>query len=311
MRILAIALAFAALGESAAAADLTPEQAAYVEKIKRIRDSLHPQTGDVTVPGAHITFHLGTAYYYLSPEDARKVLVEAWGNPANAGDTLGLIFPAATHFWDARGWGAVVTYDAAGFVNSGESSKSDFDKAEKAIRDNEDKANEARRKAGAEPIHFVGWAQPPHYDAANHTMIWARDLQFGASRVDTLNYDVRVLGRRGFVSLNMISTMPELATVSSAADQLRQTAQFQPGSRYEDFDSRTDKKAALGLAGLVAAGAGVALAQKFGLLAVVLLFLKKGAVVLVGGFAALSAWLRRLFNRPKAGPKASDPPVNP
>ena len=305
MRVLAVALVSTALASPAVASQPTPEQQAYIDKIKRINASLHPQTGDVTVPAAHIAFHLGKDYYYLPPEDARKVLVEAWNNPPDsANGTLGLIFPAAAHFWSAHGWGAVVTYEPIGFVGAGESAQSDFDRAEKAMRDNEGAMNEARRKAGAEPIHFVGWAQPPHYDPANHTMIWARDLHFGASRLDTLNYDVRVLGRRGFVSLNMVSSMPELAQVKAAADALRRTADFQVGSRYQDFDSRTDKKAAIGLAGLVAAGAGVALAQKFGLLAVVLLFLKKGAVLIAGGFAALSTWFRRLFNRPRK------PPVN-
>ena len=37
----------------------------------------------------------------------------------------------------------------------------------------------ARAKSGAPLIHFVGWAQPPSFDPASHTMIWARDLHFG------------------------------------------------------------------------------------------------------------------------------------
>jgi uncharacterized membrane-anchored protein len=52
-----------------------------------------------------------------------------------------------------------------------------------------------------------------------------------------------------------------------------------------------------GLAGLVAAGAGVLVAKKVGLLAVILLFLKKAIALVVAGVAGLGAWLKRKFSR--------------
>ena len=297
-------LAVAAVLTTAARADtLTPEQQAEVKKLRAINDSLHPRTGDIDIPAAKVTLHLGDGYYFLDAKDARNVLVNAWDNPSDAvSDTIGLVFPKGGHFYDTDGWAAVVTYEASGFIRSEHHEKSDFDQVEKAIRDGEAAGNEARKKVNAPPIHFVGWATPPTYDEAKHAMIWARDLKFGGQDVDTLNYDVRVLGRRGYLSLNMVSVMPQLAAVRTAAADLERTAQFQAGSRYDDYNMATDKTSQLGLAGLVAAGAGAVLAQKLGLFAVVLLFLKKGLVVIVAAATGGAAWLRRRFGKKPAPP---------
>ena len=307
MPILAAAAAAAAVALLAAAAHadtLTPEQQAEVNKLRAIDASLHPRTGDIDIPDAKVTLHLGDNYYFLDAKDAQNILVNAWDNPKDvAAGTIGLVFPKGGHFYDENGWAAVVTYEASGFIRSEHHEKSDFDQVEKAIRDGEAASNAARQKVKAAPIHFVGWAQPPTYDDAKHAVIWARDLKFGGQDVDTLNYDVRVLGRRGYLSLNMVSVMPQLAAVRTAATDLERTAQFQAGSRYDDFNIATDKTSQLGLVGLVAAGAGAVLAQKLGLFAVVLLFLKKGLVLIVAAVSGGAAWLRRRFGKtPPAKP---------
>jgi uncharacterized membrane-anchored protein len=298
MRFLYALIALGLICGSAVADELNPEQQALVTKLRTIKSSLHPETGDIKIPSANVTIHLGDEYYFLPPDEARNVLVNAWNNPASAANgELGMIFPKGSNFWDEKGWAAVVTFEPSGFISNSQYSQSDFDDAAKAMRDTEDASNEARKKAGAVPIHFVGWAQPPQYDQQNHTVIWARDLHFGAADVDTLNYDVRVLGRRGYLSLNMVSEMPELETIRQDAQELRARAEYEPGSRYEDFNMATDKKSALGIAGLVAAGAGVVLAQKLGLFAAAALFLKKAVVLVIAALAALAGWVRNLFSR--------------
>ncbi len=317
MRFLYALIAVALVCTTAMADEPTPEQQALITKFRAIKNSLHPETGDIKIPSANVTLHLGDEYYFLPHDEARNVLVNAWNNPASAAEgELGMIFPKGTNFWDEKGWAAVVTFEPSGFISSSQYSQSDFDSAAKAMRDAEDASNEARKKAGAVPIHFVGWAQPPQYDEQNHTVIWARDLHFGAADVDTLNYDVRVLGRRGYLSLNMVSEMPELAVIRQDAQELRAKAEYEPGSRYEDFNTATDKKSALGIAGLVAAGAGVVLAQKLGIFAVAALFLKKAFVLIFAAFAALAGWVRNLFspkkkitqNRPADTPPSPPPP---
>ncbi|MCB1742863.1 MAG: DUF2167 domain-containing protein, partial [Gammaproteobacteria bacterium] len=60
-------------------------------------------------------------------------------------------------------------------------------------------------------------------------------------------------------------------------------AEFDQGSRYEDFDPSLDKVAAYGIGALVAGK----MAAKTGLLAAAIVFLKKFGVVIVAGLAAL------------------------
>ena len=284
---------------------LTPEQQKEMARFKAIYDSETRRSGDIRIDKANVTLHLGDRFYFLGPDDAKRVLVEGWGNPADsATGVAGIIFPAGRNFLDS--WGAVVTYDAVGYVPDTDAKNADYNKLLDDSRKDEDSDNETRKKNGFPAAHLVGWAQPPTYDAATHSEIWARDIQFADQKVDTLNYDMRLLNRQGVLVLNLVSRMDGLPEARAAAVDLSRTAAFDAGSRYEDYKSG-DKKAAYGVAGLVAAGLGVAAAQKFGLLAVALLFLKKGAVIIAAAFAGGAAWLRRVFGlkpKPKPAPPA-------
>ncbi|PNB37134.1 DUF2167 domain-containing protein, partial [Pseudomonas sp. FW305-130] len=81
-----------------------------------------------------------------------------------------------------------------------------------------------------------GWAQQPSYDPAAHSLIWARDIKISDSPVDALNYDVRLLGRKGVLSLNMLSDMQHLPDVRAAATDFGKAAAFTAGSTYADYD---------------------------------------------------------------------------
>lgn len=274
----------------------TPAQQAEIDKLEALAASEHPQQGDVMVPGADATLHLGKAYYFLDAADAKRVLVEAWGNPpAVAEGVLGLVFPAGKNFSDS--WGAVVTWEGTGWVSDKDAKSTDYDKLIKQIQDGEDEENRQRKHDGFGATHLVGWAQTPTYDAATHSAIWARDIQFGGQKDDTLNYDVRLLGRRGVLSLNMVASMPDLPQVRLAAKDLAQTASFDPGARYTDYKPGIDKSAGYGIAGLVAAGLGLAAAKKLGLLAVILAFGKKFIVLIIAAFAGAGAWFKRQWAR--------------
>jgi uncharacterized membrane-anchored protein len=281
-------------------AALTAEEKAYVEKMTALQNSLRPVRGEVTLPAASARLSLGSKYYMLGAEDARKVLVEGWGNPPSAAEgVLGLVFPEGKGFLDQDSWGAVITYEKTDYVSDEDAQTADYDGLLKQMQTGEDGANAERQKAGYDPVRLIGWAQPPSYDAARHDLIWARELKFGEQQDHSLNYDVRHLGRRGVLSLNIVSNMSQLSQVRGAAQELAKTAEFEPGSRYADY-RKGDKRAGYGLAGLVAAGAGLAVAKKLGFLAIAMIFLKKGAVVLLAGAAGGFAWLRKRFARQQA-----------
>lgn len=300
----AACLVLAGPSQSAASAP-TPEQAAYLAAMQRLEGEVQGEKGDVHLAGPKVTLRLGETYQFYDQNEARRILIEAWGNPpAIADGVLGMIFPAERSFMDDT-WGAVVRYAADGYVSDSDAREIDYDALLADLQNSEDAENRERKAAGYPSVHLVGWAQSPSYDARSHSMIWAKELRFDGDPTRTLNYDLRVLGRRGVLSMNIVSVMPELPQVKQAAEELMITAAFDEGARYADYRAG-DRKAAYGLAGLVAGGAAAAFAKKAGILGVLFMILKKGGVFLLAGIAAAFGWLKSLLGRKKA---AASPPM--
>jgi hypothetical protein len=88
--------------------------------------------------------------------------------------------------------------------------------------------------------------------------------------------------------------MAKLDETRTAAARFARAAEFDQGARYADY-MLGDAKAEYGVAGLVAAGVGVAAAKKLGLLAVILAFGKKFIVLIIAGLALLGGVFRRFF----------------
>ncbi|NWK95930.1 DUF2167 domain-containing protein [Sphingobium lactosutens] len=281
----------------------TAEQRAYEAKVKDMLQRQQPQTGDIALPDAKATLHLGKDYYYLDAKAAREVIVDAWGNPAAQADgVLGLVFPAGKTFLDEDTWGAVITYDQSGYVKDDDVASTDFDALMTDMQSGEEERNKERADAGYPPVHLVGWAERPAYDRAHHSVVWARNLQFGSGGDGSLNYDVRLLGRFGVLSLNMISTMSHLPEVKAAASKFGASVTFDQGARYADFVPDVDKVAEYGISGLVAAGAGLLAAKKLGFLALILAFGKKLLIPIILFFGVGWRWIKTKFsrNRPEA-----------
>ena len=66
----------ATAGQPAATPD-EPDANAMDDQIRSIAARLHPQTGDIRLPGANAVLHLGRDYYFLPASEARIVLTEA------------------------------------------------------------------------------------------------------------------------------------------------------------------------------------------------------------------------------------------
>ncbi|MEA3033375.1 MAG: hypothetical protein QOH86_1391, partial [Sphingomonadales bacterium] len=91
--LVALVLAVAGLVTAVPAAAQQPQtpsaqEQATGKKLKAILDSLHPVSGDVALPAANAVLHLGKDFYYLPPDEARKVIVDAWGNPPRVADDV-------------------------------------------------------------------------------------------------------------------------------------------------------------------------------------------------------------------------------
>lgn len=294
---LGLALALMLGGVMAQAQTGTPPAGDAQAAAEKRAASLHPQQGHVALSQAHATLDLGQAYDFYGPDDARTIIVELWNNPPTAADgVLGMVLPAGkSPLSDA--WGAVITYDLSGHVDDGDANDTDY--AE--ILDNLKKAVESRNPdrvaKGYQAMHLSGWAEYPRYNPATHSVVWAQDLAFDGEAAHGLNYDLRTLGRNGVLSVNFVSSMARLPEIREAAASFANHAAFDPGARYADYDPSIDKKAEYGVGGLVAAGLGVALAKKLGLLALFVKFIKPLSFVVIAFVAVLRRRIGGLFRR--------------
>jgi len=290
LRALAVFAACLFVGQSAVADDAAP---AGQKTVQQFVDSLHFQTGTVKVARANASLKLDDSFRYLDARDAQRVLEQLWGNPPDA-DVLGMLVPTAAPLTEEKGsWAVVVTYSNDGYVSDAEAGKIDYTKMLHDMQEATHEANAERKQHGYPAVDLVGWAEPPHYDAASNKLYWAKDLAFGDGKEHTLNYDIRVLGRGGYLSLNAVAGMSQLDTVKAEMPKVLAMTEFDPGQRYADFNSSTDKIAAYGIGALVAG----TLAAKAGLFAKLFAMLLAFKKVIIGGAIALFAAAGRLFGR--------------
>lgn len=261
--------------------------------------SLHPASGTVAIPAAHAHLALKPGYGFLNSHDAQRVLGQLWNNPPDK-DVLGMVLPSDDPhvLLDNNSWAVVVTYVDEGYVSDADAAGIDFDKMLRDMQESALEENPERRKQGFPEVELAGWAEPPHYDNASHKLYWARDLIFSQNGHSghSLNYDIRVLGRQGYLSLNAVAPIGQLGQVKADMPEVLAMTDFDAGQRYTDYDARTDKLAAYGIGALVAGGIA-AKAGLFAKLGVMLLALKK---FLVLGIAAVAGLLRKLFRRKQA-----------
>ena len=261
--------------------------------INAFLEGLSPQIGQIEIIGTNAALDVSSEFYFLAAEDAQAVLEQAWGNPPD--DTIrGMIFAAGSTPLDDDAWGATISYDDSGYVSDEDADSIDYDEMMVSLQRDARDSNEWRTENGYSTIEIVGWAENPAYNSETHKMYWAKELIFGDSEASTLNYDIRVLGRKGTLVVSFIAGMEQLSSIRGAAPQVLDMAQFTPGNTYDEYQPGVDKVAAYGLAGLVG---GAAIAKKTGLLAGLLLFGKKFIVLIIAGFAALGGFVRKFFSR--------------
>lgn len=247
------------------------------------------QTGTILLPNKVATLNLNDNYRYLDPTQTETLLV-AWGNPPGS-ETLGSVVPAALSPFDDGGWAVIVTYLDEGHVDDADAKEIDYDELLKDMQEDTRDGSKERVEAGYGSVDLVGWAQPPHYDTVARKLHWAQELKFGESETNTLNYEVRVLGREGVLSLNAVAGMPQVEMVARDMQGLLTMAAFNEGHRYEEFNKDTDKMAAYGIGALVAGG----LAAKAGLFAKLGALLIAGKKFIIIGVVALGGFLVRIF----------------
>ena len=68
---------------------------------------------------------------------------------------------------------------------------------------------------------------------------------------NTLNYDIRALGRRGVLAISFVSSIAQRDAVKAAGADIQDAANFAPGHTYADFDEDADEEAEFDIAELI------------------------------------------------------------
>lgn len=261
--------------------------------IDSLESTLSYQTGTIKYQSyVGATLNVPKGFRYLGEEDAKRVVTELWGNPPSSADgVLGMLIPENMRVMDDDTWVFLVEYDGMGYVKDDDAADIDYDELLTEMKKDQVEGNKERESLGLGTVELIGWASKPYYDKQNHVLHWAKELNFNGAEMNTLNYNIRVLGRKGVIVLNAISNMDKLGVVKENIPLMLNAVKFDEGSKYENFDSSTDKVAAWTVGGLVA---GKVLA-KVGFWALLLKFGK----FIIAGLIGLGALIWKLVSRKK------------
>ena len=231
-------------------------------------------------------------YKFLDKEQAQRVLSDIWGNPRDE-SVMGLLLkkdetPVETSY------AIEISYSEEGYIEDEDADDIDYDDLLTEMQSDVAAVNPERSKLGYPTVDLVGWATEPYYDKKNKKLYWAKELLFEKSESNTLNYNIRVLGRKGFMNLNVIGDMETLHDVEANLDPILASVSFNSGYKYSEFDPDLDDVAAYGIGGLIA---GKILA-KAGFFALILKFWKFIAI----GAVALFTGVKKFFFNSKEEP---------
>lgn len=223
------------------------------------------------------TIAIPQGFRFTSGEGTGKLL-EMFGNIAS-GRELGMLTTEGFGPW------IIFEFDEIGYVKDDEKDELDADSLLKTLREGQAYGNERRREMGLEELELVGWAVPPKYNIETNNLEWGTIVR-SASGGDSVNYNTRLLGRRGVMEVALVCSPEELQGLLPQYQSILAGYDYIDGERYAEY-RQGDRMAQYGLTALVAGGAAVA-ASKMGLFAKLGAFfakLGKGAIVLVVGLA--------------------------
>lgn len=230
-------------------------------------------------------------YLFANENDTRK-LMESIGNPPTNHE-VGLVCPKdpnALYF-------IVFEYYSTGYIRDDEKDRIDSDAILESIKKGTEEANKTRREKGFAPLNVIGWYEKPHYDVQSHNLVWTLLAESEGHQI--VNYNVRLLGRHGYMSAILVTVPSALDSDRQEIENIIANFSYKKGKRYAEF-VQGDKVAKYGLTALIAGGAGAA-AVKFGLFKFLAKAWKIVAIAAVAFFAFIRRIIKSIFGERKSG----------
>lgn len=239
---------------------------------------------------AHLTF--GEDYAFANGDDTRRAM-ERIGNPPTNRE-VGLIIPKST----GLNWFVVFEYFPVGYIKDEDKDNIDADAILKSLKEGTEASNKFRKERGIPPIHVTGWYLEPYYDTSTNNLTWSTLLASEGSEegVETVNHNIRLLGRHGYMSVVLVADRATLDTFKPEVDTLISNFSFAKGKSYAEW-VKGDKVAKYGLTALIAGGAAT-VAAKTGFLKILAKYAKIILIAVIGFFAALWGRIKSLFSKP-------------
>lgn len=253
-------------------------------------DSVTGQTGNVNLPECHSSIEVPEDFIFIDKSQTRKLLVQYWGNEENALDhVLGAMIPATVECFYQTPVAFVISFDNSGYVKDDDASSIDYDELLKGMQE----AAKEKSKSLPEENRFMvkGWAVPPSYNKKANVLLWARTLSFNGH--ETVNYDMRILGKEGFVSINGVLDPEDVPEAERYGNAMIGSLHYDKGYAYSDFDPKKDRVSEWTIGGLVAGS----ILAKTGLLAKLGILLLKFWKLAVLAFLGIVAAIAKLFKR--------------
>jgi len=261
-------------------AEPTPQQRAYLQKLRELKWIEGPTTVE-TAGNAQLVVPEG--YVFLDQRETDKFL-ELNQNMSTGKEMM--VAPKSLE------WSAYISFAGEGYVKDDE--KIDAAALLKALKEGTEQENVERRKRGWAPIHVAGWAVTPAYNTATKRLEWATKL-VGDGSGEAVNFFTKILGRRGYTTVVLVASPDDLVAAEGALNKVLTGYAFKSGDTYAEWVPG-DKVAEYGLAALVLGGAA-AIATKKGLWSVLASALAASWKFIAAAVVGASAWLRRVFTK--------------
>jgi uncharacterized membrane-anchored protein len=233
------------------------------------------------------TLDVPTGYVFLNPAETAKF------------ETLTHNISGGTQYFlapeDMR-WESHFSFTDDGYVKDDE--KIDSASLLENIKDNTTAANKVRRERGWDEMEVIGWQTPPHYGTQTNRLEWAITGKDTKSNDTIVNFNTKLLGRGGVMSVVLITPPETLFASTTEFKSALSGFEYVAGQRYAEYKPG-DKIAKYGLAALITGGAA-AIAVKTGLWKVILGAAVAGWKFIAAACVALFGGLAKRFKRKTA-----------
>lgn len=244
---------------------------------------------------AEIEIDLPEGAILVERDQAKRMIEEGGGD--GRGVIGALLHPDKT-------WFVIIEYADAGYVSDHDAHELDANALLADYKASTIEQNKVRVAKGVAELFVDSWSEPPRYEPIKRHLVWG--LNAHAKDGPVINFFTRILGRGGFISVNLIDDPSTLEASKAETAPLRSAIRFKEGYRYEDY-REGDKSSGMGLKALILGGGALA-AKKAGVLAGLLVVFKKAFVFIALGIGAAFRWL---FKRKPAAAPAEPPPPDP